>query len=189
VARFVAGFIVASVLWAGIGFAYVEGYVTFGREPEPEALPIETVDAGVEDEDPTQSKRRRKRRASGSGTRRAGEALTGDDLRENEARNIDVEGGGEEQLTGAEIEAGFDSVFGKVRRCLLLVADDEPITGKVIFGMRVAGSGQVTAVNLKGPAGITASEAGDCMRTAAKAIRFPSFNGPEMLVHYPLTLE
>lgn len=189
-ARFVAGFIVASLLWAGIGFAYVEGYVTFGREPEPEALPLDVVDAGVEDEDTTQGKRRRKRRASGTGTRRAsGDSLTGDDLRENEARNIDVEGGGEEQLSGAEIEAGFDSVFGKVRRCLLLVADDEPITGKVIFGMRVAGSGQVTAVNLKGPSGITASEAGDCMRTAAKSIRFPTFNGPEMLVHYPLTLE
>lgn len=196
VARFFAGFVVASVIWAGLGFAHVRGYIDLGLdEEEVEVLPVEGSDAGVvEEETDPRNKRRRKRKASAGGTgsvRRGpgGEVLTGDDLREDEARNIDVEGGGEEQLTGSEIEAGFDSVFGKVRRCLLLVADDEPVTGKVIFGMRVAGSGQVTAVNLKGPSGITASEAGDCMRTAAKSIRFRSFNGPEMLVHYPLTLE
>lgn len=192
--RFFSGFLVASVLWAGLGYAYVEGYVHFGADGEEiEALPDDPSDAGVEDPAAAGPKKRwrRKRNASGerSGTRRGGDALTGDDLRENDARNIDVEGGGEEQLRGSEIEAGFDSVFGKVRRCLLLVADDEPVTGKVVFGMRIAGSGQVNAVNLKGPAGITASEAGDCMRTAVKAIRFRSFNGPEMLVHYPLTLE
>jgi len=192
--RFFSGFLVASVLWAGLGYAYVEGYVHFGADGEE----IETVsddpgDAGVEDTAATGPKKRwrRKRTESGerSGPRRSGDALTGDDLGENDARNIDVEGGGEEQLRGSEIEAGFDSVFGKVRRCLLLVADDEPVTGKLVFGMRIAGSGQVTAVNLKGPSGITATEAGDCMRTAAKSIRFRSFNGPEMLVHYPLTLE
>lgn len=186
-ARFFAGFLVASVLWAGVGYAYVQGYIRFGHAADVETLPTEVVDAGVADEDTDpRNKQRRKRR---SGARRTGDALTGDDLRENDARNINVEGGGEEQLAGAEIEAGFDSVFGKVRRCLLLVADDEPVTGKIIFGMRVAGNGQVTAVNLKGPVAITASETGDCMRTAARGIHFRSFNGPEMLVHYPLTLE
>jgi len=187
VARFFAGFVVASVLWAGVGYAYVEGYIHFGQEAAIETVPAEVLDAGVpEEEVDPRNKQRRKRRA---GARRTGDALTGDDLRENDARNIDVEGGGEEQLAGAEIEAGFDSAFGKIRRCLLLVADDEPVTGKIIFGMRVAGSGQVTAVNLNGPVAITASEAGDCMRTAARGIHFRSFNGPEMLVKYPLTLE
>lgn len=190
--RFAAGFIVASVLWAGAFFAHVQGLVDFGFEEETvEAAPV-AVDAGVAvDEANPKDRRKRKRRAGGGTVARGpgGEALSGDDLRENDARNIDVAGGGEEQLAGSEIEAGFDSVFGKVRRCLLLVADDEPVAGKVIFGMRIAGSGSVTAVNLKGPAAITATEAGDCMRSAVRAIRFRSFNGPEMLVHYPLTLE
>ena len=189
--QFIAGFLVASILWAGIGFAYVEGYISFGRQETVEAQPVVAADAGVEAESDGDPKRRRKRKASGGGTGRrvTGDATSGDDLRENEARNIDVAGGGEEQLTGSEIDNGFDSVFPKVRRCLLLVADDEPVTGKVIFGMRIAGSGQVTAINLKGPAAITSTEAGDCMRSAVRSIRFRAFNGPEMLVHYPLTLE
>ncbi len=55
--------------------------------------------------------------------------------------------------------------------------------------MRIAGTGRVTRVNLQGPAAVTSGDAGDCLRNAARRIRFPSFDGPEMIVHYPITLE
>jgi len=47
----------------------------------------------------------------------------------------------------------------------------------------------VARVNLQGPAAVTGGECGDCLRTAARNAQFPSFDGPDMVVHYPLTLE
>jgi hypothetical protein len=116
--------------------------------------------------------------------------LVGDDLRENEARNLNVgTGGGEEQLRGSEIEKGFDAVFGQVKRCLILAAGDEPAHGKLIFGLRITGDGKVSAVNLSGPASVAQGEAGACLRKAASGMHFRTFNGPDMVVHYPLNLE
>jgi hypothetical protein len=62
------------------------------------------------------------------------------------------------------------------------------VSGKLVFGLRISGQSGVTRVNLEGPAAITRSEAGDCLRKAARSIRFRTFNGPDMLVRYPLTL-
>ncbi|MEY4583156.1 MAG: hypothetical protein RL701_7859, partial [Pseudomonadota bacterium] len=70
-----------------------------------------------------------------------------------------------------------------------LAAGDEPAHGKLIFGTRIAGSGKVTAVNLTGPAGVAQGEAGACLRKAALGLHFRAFNGPDMVIHYPLTLE
>ena len=58
-----------------------------------------------------------------------------------------------------------------------------------MFGLRIAASGAVTKVNLQGPSAITQTEAGDCLRKAAQGIHFRTFHGPDMLVHYPLTLQ
>jgi hypothetical protein len=114
----------------------------------------------------------------------------GDDLRENEAKSLDVAAnGGEEQLRGTEIEQAFDGAFSQIRRCLILAAGDEPARGKLIFGVRIAGSGKVTAVNLSGPASVAQGEAGGCLRKAAMGLHFRGFNGPDMVIHYPLTLE
>jgi hypothetical protein len=71
----------------------------------------------------------------------------------------------------------------------MLAAGDEPVTGKIIFGLRISAAGSVTKVNLQGPSAITQGEAGDCLRKAAQGIHFRTFNGPDMLVHYPLTLQ
>ena len=79
--------------------------------------------------------------------------------------------------------------MGRIRRCFILAAGDEPVRGTLTFGMRIAGSGSVSAVNLSGPAAVTTGESGDCLRSAARAIRFPTFDGPEMVVRYPITLE
>jgi hypothetical protein len=98
-------------------------------------------------------------------------------------------GGGEEQLRGTEIEQGFDGAFPQIRRCLILAASDEPAHGKLVFGLRVSGEGKVVGVNLSGPSSVAQGEAGACLRKAASAIHFRSFNGPEMVVHYPLNLE
>ena len=105
-------------------------------------------------------------------------------------RTIDGEGtGGEAQLSGSQIEGAFDGAMGRIRRCFILAPGDEPVTGTLTFGLRIAGSGRVSAVNLSGPRALTAGEPGDCLRDAARGISFPSFDGPEMLVRYPITLE
>ena len=135
-------------------------------------------------------RRRRGMRGRMGGMMWSGTATTGDDLGENDPRELNAGAeGGEQQLTGSQIDNTIDGSFGRIRRGLVLVPEDAPSRGRVTFGVRIAGSGRVTRVNLRGPAGVTRSEAGDCLRQAARALRFPSFDGPEMIVHYPITLE
>ncbi len=192
--RFWAGFGLASVLWAGAAAYLVLGLGFGPPAPELEA-PIEeapALDAEPEPEpEPARRRRRRRARRASQDEERTptGNATTGDDLREDEMRTVDMEGGGEAQLTSAQIEAGFDSGMGRIRRCLVLMAGSDPVTGRLTFGLRVGSDGRVRAVQLSGPAAATTGEAGDCLRNAARAIHFDSFDGPEMVVRYPLTLE
>jgi hypothetical protein len=198
VLRFLAGFGVASLLWGGFVYGYHRGWIDISLAPEapPQADEPASADA-TGDSTPKSDRSRRKRSGGGgSGTRKprsagmTGDSQSGDDLGENDTRNMDMNSaGGEEQLTGLEIEKGFDSVFPQVRRCLILAASDEPVHGKVTFGLRVSGQGKIGAVNLSGPSSVTQGEAGACLRKAASAIRFRTFKGPDMVVHYPLTLE
>lgn len=195
--RFLAGFLTASLLWGGLLFAQARGIININLEPDEPVAAVEPEpqDAPQDARDPRRRKRSGRKRASGDrdrgdARRYSGDALSGDDLGDPELRDLNAaQAGGEEQLLGTEIEKGFDSVFPQVKRCLILAAGDEPVSGKLTFGLRISGQGGVTAVNLKGPAAITRSEAGDCLRKTAKGIRFRSFNGPDMLVHYPLTLQ
>lgn len=195
VSRFWAGFGVASVLWAGAAaYAVVGlGYAPPVEPADPVAAAPEPVEApAAEEEEPTRRRRRVRRgpRAQQQQATPTGEATTGDDLGENEVRMLDMAGsGGEQQLSAAQIEAGFDAGMGRIRRCLVLMAGDDPVRGRLTFGLRVASSGEVRAVQLSGPAAATTGEAGDCLRSAARGIRFASFDGPEMVVRYPLTLE
>lgn len=195
--RFVAGFVAASLLWIGLLVAVKQGFVNLDLSPPEEDVEPELVAAADAPEDGAQDakkKRRVKRRAGtgdrGDSRRYEGESSVGDDLGGPDARNLDVaNAGGEEQLLGSEIERGFDGAMPSIRRCLILAASDEPVTGKLVFGVRIAGSGRVEKVNLKGPSAITQSEAGSCLTQAARGIQFRSFNGPAMLVNYPLTLQ
>lgn len=188
-ARFLAGFCFASLLWGGLLYAHTEGMITISAlsPSEPEVLAATEEQAAEAPAKGKQRKRkwRKKRRRDLTGTATSGDRLGGPGVRDLNA----AESGGEEQLRGGEVEAGFDSVFPQVRRCLMLVDSDSPVRGKLVFGMRINGTGGVTKVNLKGPAAVTRTEAGACMRKAVKGIQFRSFDGPDMLVHYPLTLD
>ena len=62
-------------------------------------------------------------------------------------------------------------------------------TGKVVLGMHIAPSGRVTRVGLRGPNPIVQGECGGCIRRAVKSIQYPSFDGPEMVAHYPIVFE
>lgn len=194
--KFFSGFALASLFWGGFLVAYKQGLIPISLEPD--APPSEET-AAPSDEDPdTADKpgRPKRKRSVASKPRRAGaqsddrETQTGDDLGEDNARNLDMHAaGGEEQLRGTEIEKGFDGAFPQIRRCLVLAASDEPAHGKLTFGLRIAGSGKVTAVNLSGPSSVAQGEAGACLRKAASSMQFRSFNGPDMVIHYPLTLD
>jgi hypothetical protein len=114
----------------------------------------------------------------------------GDDLGENDTRTLNVgQNGGEEQLRNTEVEQAFDGILPQVKRCLILAADDEPASGKLVFGLRISGTGKVAAVNLSGPSSVAKGDSGACLRKAAQSMHFRTFNGPDMVVHYPLTLE
>ena len=203
--RFVAGFALASLLWGGLGaYLVIEGgYGPPPDEPEVEVAMADT-EAPAETADTPARGRRGRRRGGGSAAspeRETGESgpsiagpmgdrVTGDDLGEDEIRMIDGAGsGGEEQLTGAEIEHTFDGVMPRISRCFMLAASDRDITGTLTFGLRIAGTGHVSAVNLSGPGELTTGDAGECLRTAARGAQFPTFDGPEMVVRYPITLE
>lgn len=195
--RFLAGFGVASVLWGAFLFSYKQGWIDISLEPEaPPADEASVTDSPQDDDGPNKPTRPRKKRTGGgqqSAPKRrspGGTALVGDDLGENETRNLNVgQGGGEEQLRNTEIEQGFDGILSQVKRCLILAAEDEPANGKLMFGLRISGAGKVTAVNLSGPSSVTRGDSGACLRKAAQGMHFRTFNGPDMVVHYPLTLE
>lgn len=192
VARFFSGFLLATVLFgAALGVGYAKGVVAFGQ---PEPPPVAAVEE-PEDSEPDDKKQKRPKRARADRPRSApserlpsGNATSGDDLDWDGQRGVDM-AGGEEQLAGKEIEAGFDSAMPKIRRCLVLVPAEGDVTGKLTFGMRVGSDGTPRAVNLSGPAVVTTGESGSCLRKAAEAIRFAKFSGPDMLFKYPITLQ
>jgi len=208
VTRFLAGFALASLVWGGLG-AYLVIERGYGPPAEKIDGPAElaTADEPVDDTTTTTTTRRPRRRRGGggggsSGTPSSGsssgssvagplgDATTGDDLGEPPMRIIDGAGsGGEEQLTGAEIDNTFDGVMPRIRRCFILAATDRDLTGRLVFGLRIGGNGHVNAVNLAGPAVLTTGDSGDCLRTTARGMQFPTFDGPEMVIRYPITLE
>ena len=189
--RFLAGFLTASVLWGVAVWLFVEGVF---ESDEPELVVGAAPDAGLEeaaDEDSPRRRRRRGRRggAAGGGPVPTGIATSGDDLGEDDPRMLDMAEGGEEQLPSSEIERGMDEAFGRIRRCLVLAAGDDPVSGRLTFGLRIEPNGSISRVNLRGPAAVTTGDAGDCLRQAVRQVRFRSFQGPVMVVHYPITLD
>jgi hypothetical protein len=183
------------VLWGAFVFSYKHGWIDISLEPEAPQDDAANHVAGSDAEEPDKpgGKARRKRPNAAKHVRAAapaGDTLVGDDLRENEARTVNVgANGGEEQLRGTEIEQGFDGVFPQVRRCLMLAAGEEPAHGKLVFGLRISSEGKVTAVNLSGPSSVAQGDAGACLRKAALGMHLRAFHGPDMVVHYPLNLE
>lgn len=206
----------ASLVWGTLLYAQVTGQVnleqTFGPDtPEPDTAEASATDDVVEDEAATNARARaqRRRRRRRLARRKAAaeeaaaeqasqedqaaptaDATLGDPLEGLGLREVHAgQAGGEEQLQAREIEAGFDGIFPEITRCLMLAASDQPVRGRLTFGLRIAGSGNVEQVNLKGPAAITRGPAGKCLHTKAKALRFRAFDGPDMVVHYPVHLE
>jgi hypothetical protein len=177
-------------MWAArsLGLAHIEWRSNEAKAEQPERTP----EPGDKREDGANKRKRRVARPSATRPSRpaGGEATSGDDLDLGAARAIDLEGsGGEEQLLESEIEQAFNQNFAQVRRCLALVASDHPVRGQLTFGLRIAGQKGVSRVNLKGPAEVTTGEAGDCLRKAARGLRLRRFDGPDMVVHYPLVLQ
>jgi hypothetical protein len=210
VARFFLGFGIATALWAAAAFGlYSTGWLAFGKEEPDELADVSAADQADDSSDDHPDKKRSRRRRGGRDQRARssgasgrsdngnagsgpalprGEATTGDDLDWDGERKLDM-AGGEEQLSGKAIEAGFDSAMSRIRRCLILVPAEGDVTGKLTFGMRVGNDGSPRAVNLSGPAVVTSGESGSCLRKAAEGIRFAKFNGPDMLFKFPVTLQ
>jgi hypothetical protein len=198
---FLLGFLVASVLWLGLLYAQSAGMLEiFGADDEEEVVArADAGDAGVGAvEEPEKKKRRHKRRGKrgkgkawpASPSYETGEGISGDDLGGPGSQELAMgEAGGQEQLSAAEIDRGIDTVFNGIERCLVLVPSGAPATGKVVLGMHIAASGRVTKVNLKGPKPIVQGESGGCIRRAVKSIRYPAFDGPDMVAHYPIVFE
>lgn len=194
--NFVGGFLLASVFW-GLGFwAYTEGHFErFANLSGSDVLEVDTPQPSAEDDEPEEKARsRRKRRRSGkraqrqtggdpNRTMRVGDSLGG-------REQIDMsEGGGEAQLSAAQVDATFDKLMSSIRRCFFLADSNAPTTGILRFGLRIESNGKVSRSNLTGPSGVVQGESGVCLRKVADNARFPSFDGPAMQVKYPVRLE
>jgi hypothetical protein len=188
--KFLAGFLSASLLWGGLGALVMAGVI-----PLPGAPDAGAVDAGVDAEDEAgspngrrQAGRRRGRLKDSARRGHRTDSSADDDIGWDEAREVDM-AQGEQQLSGAEIERGFDSVMPRIRRCLVLVPGEGEIAGRLTFAMKVGSDGKVRAVNLGGPAVVTGGEAGSCLRDAARSIQFTPYDGPETLFKFPVDLQ
>ncbi|MBN1654997.1 MAG: hypothetical protein JXA30_14605 [Deltaproteobacteria bacterium] len=191
--KFLLGFVSASLLWAIAAYAVIEGYVDVNFKPievKSDAQEVTPLNEGQKSN--LRGRRGKSRRRSSSQSNRTSyrSALTGDSLGEDEVRGIDLVGNsGEQQLTDYEIEQGIDGVFNEIKRCLFLAANEEPVKGRLVLGMRIEGSGRVTKLNLRGPVPVVRGESAGCLRSTIKSIQYRTFNGPAMVVHYPITLE
>ncbi len=188
-ARFLGGFVSASVLWAAFVAALVTGVVDINLEPDAAPAAAAPADDGVGGA-PAATGKRGSRARGRRNLRFSGESQSGDELGGPDTRQLEMGSpGGEQQLRSEEIEQQFDTVLPQIRRCLILAASDEPVTGKIVFGLRIGGSTGVSKVSLRGPSAVTQTEAGECMRKAASGMRLRTFDGPDMLVQFPITLE
>jgi hypothetical protein len=81
--------------------------------------------------------------------------------------------------------------FGSIRRCIMIAqADrDTPVRGRMSIGMRIRPTGEVGAVKVSPPGPLAQSDLGPCVRSVVGRIRFPRFDGRDMVVTYPVTLE
>jgi len=188
--HFFAGFLSASVLWAAAFFAYTQGY--FGSDQAPEdvggSVAEITTQAGDRAANGGRKRRKLQRGPDGQPLRNGnGASAVGEDIGWDDGQAVDM-AGGEEQLSGAQIDAGFDTAMQRIRRCLVLVPTDGEVTGQLTFGMRVGSDGKARAVNLSGPSIVTSGESGSCLRAAAQGIQFAKFDGPDAVFKYPVTL-
>ena len=199
--HFISGFLTATVLWIVV-FSIESGGILnlFGSdEAEEKEELVETIDTGGDPNDKSANKRgrkgRRRRSRPGSTAQEGpgyelGDGVTGDDLGAPGSREVGMGGpGSEEQLKEAEIDRGIDRVFRGIERCLVLVPSDAPTAGRIVVGMHISSSGNVTKVNLKGPNALIKGECGACIQRNVKSIKYASFDGPDMVVHYPITFE
>jgi hypothetical protein len=189
VARFFLGFLIATVLYgAGLAVLQAQGLLKFGAPPAPAVVASEEPELDAADPKKAKKKRSPRPARERAGALPSGSATTGDELDWDGERQVDM-AGGEGQLSGKQIEDGFDGAMAKIRRCLVLVPAEGDVAGKLLFGMKVGSDGTPRAVNLSGPAVVTTGESGDCLRKAAQGIRFAKFSGPDMLFKYPITLQ
>lgn len=209
--QFALGFALASLIGIGVLYAQSIGMISIFDPPAEETE--DNVSTETTEEEPKDRRRKKgkkkhrtgrrgraritskksssasrpKSRPTSKSTYDQGSGTSGDALGSPGARKVNMGGrGGEQQLSSADIERGIDSVWRGVERCLILVPSDAPATGKVVAGMNIASSGRVTKVNLNGPNVIIQGEAGTCIRKALKSINYPAFDGPDMVVTYPM---
>ncbi len=194
---FLSGFLAALVIGIGLLWAQGQGYVDIFTQEEATAAIAPTPAASAQEMAPAPQKKRAKRarrKARGAAAEAAkgyqdGDGVAGDDLGQG-ARAVDgASRGGEEQLSNAQIEQGIDRIFGGIERCLVLMPPDAPSSGRVVIGMGIASGGAVTRVNLSGTRTMITGECGACIQRLVRSLRFPPFDGPEMIVRYPVAFD
>lgn len=199
---FLLGVLLSSFIWFGVLYAQSRGLVTIFEVPEvtPPEEPVTLAEADVDTETAAPEKkkrikkRRRPRRSAQTPVQpdlgyEQGDGQAGDDLTAG-TRSVSASAGGDEgQLSNAEIESAIDQRFNGIQRCLTLMPPDAPTAGRLVIGMNISGAGRVVAVNLKGPNAMIKGEPGACFRRIVSAMRFRQFNGPDMIVHYPIIFE
>jgi len=198
--QFLLGVLVASLVWVGVLYAQSAGVFEIfgageGEEVVVDAGVVETAVVEQSEGDGAKQKKRKmrrggKKRRPGGAAYAAGEGEVGDAIGGPGSHELSMgESGGQEQLSPAQIDKGIDRVWNGIQRCLVLVPSDLPATGRVVLGMHIAPGGRVTRVGLRGPNPIVQGESGACIRRAVKSIQYPSFDGPEMVAHYPIVFE
>ncbi len=202
--QFATGFFMASTLWLGLLYAQSIGKIELFGLGESDSVDKQ-VAVLEEEAQPTEKKKKKRRgrkrrskrgkrqrqsRQMGSVTYEMGNGISGDELGSSGSRELAMGSAGkEEQLSEAEIDRGIDRVFNGIERCLVLVPSEAPATGRVMIGMHISSSGRVTKVNLKGPKVLVGGDSGACIRRTVKSIKYPGFDGPDMIAHYPITFE
>lgn len=213
--RYLLGFATAAAAAAGVWWfvlgdaagAPCGGRCGDGTTCVAERCVVATVVAAAPAEESTARGKGRRRRPGrrGAGTggdgdgagsptadeRERAEDWNGSDDIDLPPQEIDMEHGGERQLSNTVIESTMGKSFGSIRRCIMLAQSDRetPVRGRMKIGMRIRPTGEVGAVKVTPPGALASSDLGPCVRSVVGRIRFPRFDGRDMVVTYPVTLE
>lgn len=118
-------------------------------------------------------------------------AWGGSDALDLPSQEVDMNSDSDGQLSNGQIESTMGRHWSAIRRCIAIAQVDRetPVRGRMSIGLRIHGTGEVAAVKVSPPGPLASTDLGPCVRSVVGRIRFPRFDGRDMVVTYPVALQ
>lgn len=133
----------------------------------------------------TKPPERRRKAGGGGGAARPAGSPGGDDFDAPTVLGDATEGGGDEQLSQAQIQSVMNANARSLTSCILEERRRNPAIPRVDLDFVVQNTGKVSAVRVNGEKGTPIAA---CMLGKMRSFNFPRYNGPKTVASYGFTL-